>query len=109
MAEPISACQVLCEAGDLIEEKGWIQHSPKTAKGYCLSGACNEVLNRKTGLSNVERDLLSTMVAMHLTAAIKPGSTATSFLEAQSYNDAKGRKKEEILDVVRRAGTCPSR
>jgi hypothetical protein len=107
MAAPVSACQVLCEVADLIETKGWIQHTARSAAGYCLSGACDEVVNRKLSTPGKERDLLRELVVLHLTAAIKPGSNASTFHEVQTYNDTKGRTKEEAVAAARKAGTCP--
>lgn len=109
MAEPVSPQQVICEAAELIETRGWVQgreHQPGI--GYCLKGACVAAANRHH-LPPTERELLLELVMVYLAAVIVTtpalAKTAT-WTVVTTYNDFVGRTKAEALETARRAGRC---
>lgn len=107
MADPITPQQVICEAAELIETKGWTtktEHRPGI--GYCLKGGCVAAANAHH-LPVIERDLLLDLVVIYLAAAIT-GKVATgaTWSTVTGYNDEKGRTKDQVLETARRAGRC---
>ncbi len=96
---------MLCEALHLIDRAGWVQRVEKSSAGYCLTGACREVIKTRPGLTGAERDLLEDVVAFYLSAAIDP-DVEPGWDTVIDYNDAPGRTLDEIRGTLSRAGTC---
>ncbi len=108
----VSPCEVLCDALALYEsgEYEWHRGSRSSRGGkpaVCLWHCAEDALRRRK-LGQAERELLSGLVAMHLVAAITPGATSDDIGRIMAFNDAKERTKAEALEVLRKAGTCPS-
>lgn len=100
----ISQCEVICNALQIIEKEGWIQHQVHSSNGYCLSGACDEAVMR-TKLPTKDQALLKEIVTAQVTAAL-PEQWRAVGQGIISFNDAKGRKKYEIQTVLKTAGAC---
>lgn len=79
--------QMLLRAADYIEEHGWCQHKLKDDEGrVCLLGA----------IWKVDGEGLNFMPRVDRAAGVDAGGLI-------SWNNALGRTKQEVVDVLRRA------
>jgi hypothetical protein len=82
--------QILLDAADLIEEKGWIQGTfYKRGEGYCIFGALTKVASKHDNSQS------------HLRAAQHQLQRHKSRRSIMRWNDADGRSKEEVLTALR--------
>lgn len=107
MAVATSPQEIVCDAADLMERRGWIQKSEHTSLGFCAVGALKEACRlRRPGHLTVEKELLLDLGTLYFARAIKPsifGTTGTVI----SYNDTTGRTKAEVVGMAKKAGQCP--
>lgn len=86
--------EILTAMETLLEKKGWIQKKSKTDKGFCLIGALTEVVRK---LPPRDIDAKHSEVWTALQNSLPYGGSVVAF------NDQKGRKKEEVLELIRKA------
>lgn len=76
--------QVLLDAADILEERGWIQGFSRTSDGYCIMGA----LDAASAVTEPARNALFML-------AYKIGGPVPQ------WNDTPGRTKEEAIAMLR--------
>lgn len=86
--------QVLLDAADLIEEKGWIQGANwRPGLGYCVFGAINKVTQNDLAFSDAVGRVLTEIGRLN-----QPWTGGIA-----RWNDEPGRTKDEVLAALRKA------
>ncbi|MDP9224133.1 MAG: hypothetical protein M3P18_09810 [Actinomycetota bacterium] len=84
---------VLDDAADLLERKGWIQEAEKSPEGFCSLGALIHT-----------RSLVRWEAAARLAKNVTPGASIHLISRSiTDWNDAPERTKQEVLDAFRAA------
>lgn len=95
MGDVETSKQILFQAADLIEERGWMQGAMSDGKRFCAVGAIRSICD------NSDRDDLYDDVLMLFTQClaerrvIDPGYTITS------WNDKLSQTKENVVNTMR--------
>ena len=88
------AAVMLDEARAYIEKHGWVQHAFESGGRVCLLGALQKVDGKKHGKA-VDQE------AQRIVCNLIGGGYSIP-----QWNDASGRKKEDVLEILRAAAQC---
>lgn len=105
MSEEIA--DVLDNAADLIESKGWIQNAYRDANGYCSVGAIMGVFNlvelnqEDEAHSDEHIDFLTDSAEVALIRKLRDKGAIGVEAGVIGWNDASGRTKQQVLDLFR--------
>ena len=83
---------ILEKAITLLEEKGWFQHKATVTGQLCLVASLAWIT--KQGEEYHE--------AYNLLSGIAKGSSETYFFSLMEWNDAPGRTKEEVIELLKK-------
>lgn len=97
---------ILDDAADLLERKGWIQGRYSNENGHCAVGAITRVCGLYDAVSLTVPDMVE--VRSQIEAAYQVERVLRNILaerggplHVQTWNDKKGRTKQEVLDLLR--------
>lgn len=92
--------KVLKRAGDLIETKGWVQHSFSNNQGFCAIGALREAALGHTNTPNrIDSD--ASVEALTLAEAVLKRCVDTEGRGIIGWNDRSGRTEDEVKEAFR--------
>lgn len=92
--------QIIARARELLKERGWVQGTLRSKNGYCTIGALHAASKELKGGHNRRKAL---EIVAQVAARRRGHRYFSSETDIWRYNDESGRKKAEVLSLLRTA------